>query len=69
MHPSDYTRLPGLECLYTGLLSQLPQRQQMELGEAESVVGGVPGPGPWRGQEPCAAGPALAVRIFEKFEI
>ena len=39
MHPSDYTRLPGLECLYTGPLSQLPQRQQMELGEAESVVG------------------------------
>lgn len=39
MHPSDYTRLPGLECLYTGPLSQLPQRQQRELGEAESVVG------------------------------
>ena len=39
MHPSDYTRLPGLECLYTGPLRELPQRQQMELGETESVVG------------------------------
>ena len=39
MHPSDYTTLPGLECLYTGPLRGLPQRQQMELGEAESVVG------------------------------
>jgi len=39
MHPSDYTTLPGLECLYTGPLRELPQRQQMELGEAESVVG------------------------------
>ena len=39
MHPSDYTTLPGLECLYTGPLRELPQRQQMELGAAESVVG------------------------------
>ena len=39
MHPSDYTRLPELECLYAGPLQELPQRQQMELGEAESVVG------------------------------
>ena len=38
MHPSDYTRLPGLECLYTGPLSQLPQRKAMELGEAPTVV-------------------------------
>ena len=39
MHPSDYTTLPGLECLYTGPLRELPQRQQMELGEAEIVMG------------------------------
>ena len=33
MHPSDYTTLPGLECLYTGPLRELPQRQQMELSK------------------------------------
>ena len=38
MHPSDYTDLPGLKCLYRGPLHGLPQRQSMELGEAESVV-------------------------------
>ena len=38
MHPNDYTSLPELRCLYQGRLSDLPQRQQMELGEAESVI-------------------------------
>ena len=38
MHPNDYTSLPQLRCLYQGRLSDLPQRQQMEMGEAESVI-------------------------------
>lgn len=38
MHPRDYAALPQLECLYQGLLADLPQRQCMELGEAESVL-------------------------------
>lgn len=38
MHPNDYTELEGLTCLYEGKLSDLPQRQQMELGEPESVT-------------------------------
>lgn len=38
MHPNDYASLPELRCLYQGQLNGLPQRQQMELGEAESVV-------------------------------
>ena len=38
MHPNDYTSLPQLRCLYQGRLGDLPQRQQMELGEAESVI-------------------------------
>ncbi len=38
MHPNDYTSLPELRCLYQGRLGDLPQRQQMELGEAESVI-------------------------------
>ena len=39
MHPSDYAELPELRCLYRGTLAGLPQRQSMELGEAESVMG------------------------------
>ena len=39
MHPSDYTTLPQLRCLYQGTLAGLPQRQEMELGEMESVMG------------------------------
>lgn len=38
MHPNDYASLPELRCIYQGQLSDLPQRQQMELGEAESVI-------------------------------
>ena len=38
MHPNDYTALPQLRCLYQGRLGDLPQRQQMEMGEAESVI-------------------------------
>ena len=38
MHPNDYASLPQLRCLYQGRLGDLPQRQQMELGEAESVI-------------------------------
>ena len=38
MHPNDYTSLPQLRCLYQGRLGDLPQRQQMEMGEAESVI-------------------------------
>ena len=39
MHPSDYAKLPELRCLYRGTLAGLPQRQSMELGEVESVMG------------------------------
>ena len=39
MHPSDYTELPELRCLYRGTLAGLPHRQNMELGEVESVMG------------------------------
>ena len=38
MHPNDYTSLPELRCLYQGRLGDLPQRQQMEMGEVESVI-------------------------------
>ena len=38
MHPNDYTSLPELRCLYQGRLGDLPQRQRMELDEAESVI-------------------------------
>ena len=38
MHPSDYVEIPELKCLYQGPLVELPQRQQMEMGEAESVI-------------------------------
>ena len=38
MHPNDYASLPELRCLYQGRLGDLPQRQQMEMGEAESVI-------------------------------
>ena len=38
MHPNDYTRLEGLECLYQGQLNELPQRQKMDLGQEETVV-------------------------------
>ena len=38
MQPNDYTSLPQLRCLYQGRLGDLPQRQQMEMGEAESVI-------------------------------
>ena len=39
MHPNDYTRLEQLRCVYEGPLAGLPQRQSMELGEVESVMG------------------------------
>ena len=39
MHPSDYAELPELRCLYRGTLAGLPQRQSMEMGEVESVMG------------------------------
>ena len=39
MHPSDYAGLPQLRCLYRGTLADLPQRQSMEMGEVESVMG------------------------------
>lgn len=38
MHPNDYTSLPELRCLYQGRLGDLPQRQRMEMDEAESVI-------------------------------
>ena len=38
MHPNDYASMPQLRCLYQGRLGDLPQRQQMEMGEAESVI-------------------------------
>lgn len=38
MHPNDYASLPELRCIYQGQLSGLPQRQQMELGEAENII-------------------------------
>ena len=31
--------MPQLKCLYSGRLAGLPQRQSMEMGEVESVVG------------------------------
>ena len=39
MRPNDYAALPQLKCLYQGTLSGLPQRQSMDMGEVESVVG------------------------------
>ena len=39
MHPSDYAELPQLRCLYRGTLADLPQRQSMEMGEVDSVMG------------------------------
>ena len=39
MHPSDYAELPELRCLYRGTLAGLPQRQSMEMGGVESVMG------------------------------
>lgn len=38
MRPNDYASLPELRCLYRGPLSGLPQRQQMDLSETESVI-------------------------------
>ena len=38
MHPNDYTRLEELECVYKGTLAGLPQRQQMEFDQSETVV-------------------------------
>ena len=39
MRPNDYAALPQLKCLYQGKLAGLPQRQSMEMGEVESVIG------------------------------
>ena len=39
MRPNDYAALPQLKCLYQGKLAGLPQRQSMEMGEMESVIG------------------------------
>lgn len=39
MRPNDYAAMPQLKCLYSGTLADLPQRQSMEMGEVESVVG------------------------------
>ena len=39
MRPNDYAALPQLKCLYQGRLAGLPQRQSMEMGEVESVIG------------------------------
>lgn len=39
MRPNDYAAMPQLRCLYSGRLAGLPQRQSMEMGEVESVVG------------------------------
>ncbi len=39
MRPNDYAALPQLRCLYQGRLAGLPQRQSMEMGEVESVIG------------------------------
>ena len=43
MRPNDYVAMPQLKCLYSGRLAGLPQRQSMEMGEVESVVGSVSG--------------------------
>ena len=39
MHPNDYTQIEGVQCLYKGRLSGLPQRQKMDMGPEESVIG------------------------------
>ena len=39
MHPNDYTRLEELRCVYRGTLAGLPQRQQMEFDQNDTVVG------------------------------
>lgn len=39
MRPNDYAAMPQLRCLYSGRLAGLPQRQSMEMGEVESVMG------------------------------
>lgn len=39
MHPNDYTRQEGLRCVFEGRLADLPQRQQMEFDQNETVVG------------------------------
>lgn len=38
MTPCDYRELPGMRCLYQGHLEDLPQRQNMDLGEDETIV-------------------------------
>ena len=39
MHPNDYSRLEELRCVYKGTLAGLPQRQQMEFDQSDTVVG------------------------------
>ena len=39
MHPNDYTRLEELRCVYKGRLAGLPQRQQMEFDQNDTVIG------------------------------
>ena len=39
MHPNDYTRLEALRCVYKGTLAGLPQRQQMEFDQNDTVIG------------------------------
>ena len=39
MHPNDYTRLEELRCVYKGTLAGLPQRQQMEFDQNDTVIG------------------------------
>ena len=38
MHPNDYTRLEELRCVYRGTLAGLPQRQQMEFDQNDTVI-------------------------------
>ena len=38
MHPNDYTRLEELRCVYKGTLAGLPQRQQMEFDQNDTVI-------------------------------
>ena len=36
---NDYTRLEELRCVYRGTLAGLPQRQQMEFDQNNTVIG------------------------------
>ena len=63
MHPSDYTTLPGLECLYTGPLRGAASAPADGAGRGGERGGRVHRAGPRHGKKPGAPGAALALRL------